>query len=217
MESWLASMLDYTAERDAKRGWSRPLTFTNWPTLDPLKHPEEPLEQEDLVSVDATHIGATDKWPGGFFASYHAYPYYPDFMRFAKSYQDYKRPRDGKVDPYSGYLHALRKYHGDQAVAITEFGVPSSLGDAHNGPVGRSQGDHSEQEAMRIDADMLRDIKEEGFASGIVFAWIDEWFKFTWNTLDLELPRDRRQLWRNDLPGSTSASSRNPRNGPWSC
>ena len=199
MESWLASMLDYTAERDAKRGWSRPLTFTNWLTVDPLKHPEEPLEQEDLVSVDATHIGATDKWPGGFFASYHAYPYYPDFMRFGKSYQDYKRPRDGKVDPYSGYLHALRKYHGDQAVAITEFGVPSSLGVAHNGPIGRNQGNHSEQEAMRINADMLRDIQEEGFASGILFAWVDEWFKFTWNTVDLELPRDRRQLWRNDL------------------
>ena len=120
-------------------------------------------------------------------------------MRFGKSYQDYKRPRDGKVDPYSGYLHALRKYHGDQAVAITEFGVPSSLGIAHVGPIGRDQGDHSEQEAMRINADMLRDIQEEGFASGILFAWIDEWFKFTWNTVDLELPRDRRQLWRNDL------------------
>ena len=29
-------------------------------------------------------------------------------------------------------------------------------------------------EAMRINADMLRDIQEEGFASGILFAWIDE-------------------------------------------
>jgi hypothetical protein len=216
MESWIASMLDYTASRDAQRGWSRPLTFTNWLTVDPLKHPEEPLDQEDLVSVDATHIGATDKWPGGFFASYHAYPYYPDFMRFGKSYQSYKRPRDGKVDPYAGYLHALRKYHGDQAVAITEFGVPSSLGIAHNGPVGRTQGNHSEQEAMRIDADMLRDIHDEGFASGILFSWIDEWFKFTWNTLDLELPRDRRQLWRNDLTneehfGVIAAEPGNPR------
>jgi hypothetical protein len=50
-----------------------------------------------------------------------------------------------------------------------------------------------------MDADMLRDIKEEGFAAGMVFEWTDEWFKFTWNTIDLELPGDRRQLWRNDL------------------
>ncbi|HEX5617042.1 MAG TPA: hypothetical protein VFX51_01405 [Solirubrobacteraceae bacterium] len=199
MESWIASMLDHTAELDAKRGWSRPLTFTNWLTLDPLEHPEEPLPQEDLVSVDATHVSATDAWPGGFFASYHAYPYYPDFMSLTERYQQYKRQRDGKTDPYAGYLHELRAHHGDQAVAITEFGVPSSSGVAHLGPIGRDQGDHSEQEALAIDADLLRDIHEEGFASGVVFEWTDEWFKFTWNTIDLELPRDRRQLWRNDL------------------
>jgi hypothetical protein len=199
MESWLASMLDHTAAEEAARGWSRPLTFTSWLTLDPLHHPYEPLPKEDLVSVDATHIAATKAWPGGFFASYHAYPYYPDFMRLTPRYQLYKRPRDGKVDPYSGYLHELRAYHGDQAIMITEFGVPSSLGVAHFGPLGRDQGNHSEQEALRMDGDMLRDIKEEGYAGGVVFEWVDEWFKFTWNTVDLELPGDRRQLWRNDL------------------
>jgi hypothetical protein len=227
MESWIASMLDYTAELDARRGWSRPLTFTNWLTLDPLKHPEEPLPQEDLVSVDATHISATDAWPGGFFASYHAYPYYPDFMSRTERYQQYKRPSDGQPDPYSGYLHELRAHHGDQAVAITEFGVPSSLGVAHLGPLGRDQGDHSEQDAMRIDGDLLRDIKDEGFAGGVLFEWTDEWFKFTWNTIDLELPADRRQLWRNDLtneehfgviatdPGAKPAVVLDGRDGEW--
>ncbi len=149
--------------------------------------------------MDATHIAATKAWPGGFFASYHAYPYYPDFLRLTPSYQDYRRPRDGEIDPYSGYLHALRAYHGDQAVMITEFGIPASLGTAHAGPIGRDQGNHSEQEALRMDGDMLRDVKEEGYAGGVVFEWVDEWFKFTWNTVDLELPSDRRQLWRNDL------------------
>jgi len=199
MESWVASMLDHTAAEDAARGWSRPLTFTNWLTLDPLHHPYEPLPQEDLVSLDATHVAATRAWPGGFFASYHAYPYYPDFMQLTPSYGRYERPRDGERDAYSGYLHALRAYHGKQAVMITEFGVPSSLGLAHYGPNGRDQGNHSEQESLSIDADMLRDIEEEGYAGGIVFEWADEWFKFTWNTVDLELPPDRRQLWRNDL------------------
>jgi hypothetical protein len=199
MESWLASMLDYTADRDAARGWSRPLTFTNWLTLDPLDHPYEPLPEEDLVSVDATRVAATDAWPGGFFASYHAYPYYPDFMRMTPEYQTYERPRDGEVDPYSGYLHALKQHHGDQAVMVTEVGVPSSLGNAHLGPLGRDQGDHSEQEALAINEELLRNIAEEGYAGGILFEWTDEWFKFTWNTVDYELPADRRQLWRNDL------------------
>jgi hypothetical protein len=81
---------------------------------------------------------------------------------------------------------------------ISEFGVPSSLGMAHFGPAGRNQGDHSEREALRIDGDMLRDIKDEGFAGGIVFEWIDEWFKFTWNTVDFQVA-DRRQLWHDDL------------------
>jgi hypothetical protein len=82
---------------------------------------------------------------------------------------------------------------------VTEFGVPSSLGAAHIGPLGRDQGGHSEQEALEMNADMLRGIEEEGYAGGIVFQWVDEWFKFTWNTVDYELPADRRQLWRNDL------------------
>jgi hypothetical protein len=200
MESWIASMLDHTASQDAARGWSRPLTFTNWLTLDPLDHGDyEPLPDEDLVSVDATHIAATDAWPGGFFASYHAYPYYPDFLTNTPEYQEYERPGDGVVDPYSGYLNALRAHHGDQAVMVTELGIPSSLGVAHNGPLDRDQGNHSEEEALAMNAQMLRDLEEEGYAGGILFEWIDEWFKFTWNTLELELPGDRRQLWKNDL------------------
>jgi len=199
MESWIASMLDYLAGLEVARGWSRPLTFTNWLTADPLHHPYEPLQNEDLVSVDATHIASTSHWPGGFFASYHAYPYYPDFLRYTPAYQKYRRTRDGKIDPYAGYLHALRLYHGKQAVMITEFGVPSSLGIAHWGLAGRNQGNHSEQQAAAINADLLRDIHDEGYAGGVLFEWIDEWFKFTWNTVDFQVPAGRRQLWLDAL------------------
>jgi hypothetical protein len=195
-EAWLAKQLDYLAALDAEAGWSRPVTFTNWLTLDPLTHPMEPSPTEDLVAVDATHLEATKAWPGGFFASYHAYPYYPDFLRF-----EYSGQAD---DPYRAYLRDLRAHHRGQAVMITEFGVPSSLGKAHLGPLGRDQGGNSEAEAMRIDADLLRAIEEEGFAGAVVFEWIDEWFKATWNTLDLELPQERRQLWRNALTNEES-------------
>jgi hypothetical protein len=184
-EAWEARHLDYLAAMDAEAGWSRPVTFTNWLTLDPFDHPTE-----DLVSVDATKLEASERWPGGLFASYHAYPYYPDFLRY--EYEDAE-------DPYAAYLRDLRAYHGEQAVMITEFGVPSSLGSAHLGPLGRDQGDHTEVEAMEMDAELLRMIQAEGLAGGIVFEWIDEWFKLTWNTVELELPADRRQLWRNAL------------------
>ena len=51
--------LDYLASLEAQRGWSRPVTFTNWITADPLEHPSEPLAEEDLVPVDAMHMRAT--------------------------------------------------------------------------------------------------------------------------------------------------------------
>jgi hypothetical protein len=187
MESWLAARMDHLATLEARRGWSRPLTFTNWVTDDPLSHPGEPLATEDLVSIDATHVTATRAWPGGVFASYHVYPYYPDFLSLGE-------------ESYAGYLQALRAaHHGTQPVMITEFGVPSSLGVAHAAPLGRDQGAHSERLAGAIDAAMLREIRSAGMAGGVLFEWIDEWFKHTWNTQPLELPFARRALWRNDL------------------
>jgi hypothetical protein len=191
-EAWIARTLDQLAALDAEAGWSRAMTFTNWLTADPLEHPDEPLAREDKISVDANHLRATKAWPGGFFASYHAYPYYPDFLRYQPSYRDAK-------DPYAAYLEELREHHAGQALMITEFGVPTSLGKAHLGPLGRDQGDHSEQQAAKIDRDLLRAIKETGMAGGALFEWVDEWFKFTWNTIDEEQPAERRALWRNVL------------------
>jgi len=53
---------------------------------------------------------------------------------------------DRQADPYAGYLHDLLvHYQGKMPLMITEFGVPSSLGSAHIGTLGRSQGDHTEQ------------------------------------------------------------------------
>ncbi|MBK5231792.1 MAG: hypothetical protein JJE13_02265 [Thermoleophilia bacterium] len=196
MESWIAAGMDHVAGLEAKRGWSRPITFTNWLTTDPLQHPTEPAASEDAVSIDPMNIAATAAWPAGVFASYHVYPYYPDFLRW--EYQDVVA-RDGQPDPYVGYLRELKAHHRGMPVMVTEFGVPSSIGLAHLGPLGRNQGGHSEQEAGDIDAGLLRRIQEEGFAGGVLFEWTDEWFKITWNTLDLEKPDGRKALWRNVL------------------
>jgi hypothetical protein len=198
MESWIASHLDYVAGLEAKRGWSRPITFTNWLTADPLHHPSEPSIQEDLISIDAMHMRATKRWAAGFFASYHVYPYYPEFLKLDKGYAAYKRP-DGRTDPYAGYLHALKAHHKGQAVMVTEFGQPSALGIAHTGPLGRDQGGHSEADSAAKNADLMSAIQQERFAGALVFEWADEWFKFTWNTKEIELPGERRSLWRNPL------------------
>ncbi|UQU64265.1 hypothetical protein COUCH_35790 [Couchioplanes caeruleus] len=195
-ERWLAARMDELAAYEAAQGLSQPIAFVNWPTTDPLRHPEEPLDTEDLLQIDANHVLPTAQWPAGTFASYHAYPYYPDFQRHEPALQRYHY--NGRADPYAGYLAALRRHHRDMPTVITEFGVPSSIGSAHNGPLGRSQGDHSEREAMRIDAELLRLIKDQGLSGGFVFGWVDEWFKFTWNTIEHQVA-ERRQLWHDPL------------------
>lgn len=196
-ERWLAGHLDQLAALEARRGVSVPVAFANWPTDDPLHHPVEPLDSEDLAGIDANHVLPTDAWPGGTFASFHAYPYYPDFQRYEPAYDD--TGWRGRPDRYAGYLKALQQHFAPHMpLLVTEFGVPSSLGSAHAGTNGRDQGDHSEQEAMAMDADMMRMMKAQGIPAAFVFEWADEWFKRTWNTQDHQTD-DRLQLWHDPL------------------
>ncbi|MDH3249719.1 MAG: hypothetical protein OEQ47_12190 [Acidimicrobiia bacterium] len=193
-ENWLAMMLDQVAGAEASYGRAMPLAFVNWVTTDPLAHPEEPLEREDLVGVDPMHVRPTDDWPGGYFAGYHVYPYYPDFQRYEPGIADFVH--DGRIDPYAGLLTKYREHHAGVPFVVLEFGVPTGMAKAHEEPHGRNQGDHTEQEQAAINADLLETIAEVGLAGGYVFAWTDEWFKLTWNTMDYELA-DRRAIWMN--------------------
>ncbi len=196
-ERWIALHMNALAGWEAARGSSAPLAMANWPTTDPLAHPEEPRDSEDLVAVDAKHVLPTEAWPGGTFASFHAYPYYPDFQRFEPDIQD--EQWNGRGDPYAGYVAELRDHFaGTMPLLVTEFGVPSSLGTAHFGPLGRDQGAHREQDAMAMDADMMRMLEAKGTGGAFVFVWEDEWFKRTWNTLEHQDP-ERRQLWHDPL------------------
>lgn len=76
-ERWVAAPMDEVVTAEAERGVSVPAGMVDWPTTDPLHHPEEPLPREDLVGVDAGSVQPTAAWPEGTFASYHAYPFYP--------------------------------------------------------------------------------------------------------------------------------------------
>jgi hypothetical protein len=196
-ERWIARHMDGLAAAEAGRGVSAPIAFANWPTADPLRHPTEPNPTEDLVSVDAAHVLPTAAWPGGTFASFHAYPYYPDFQRYEAGYD--AETWDGQPDRYAGYLVALEQHFAPtMPLVVSEFGVPSSLGSAHAGTNGRDQGGHSEREAMAMDASMMRMMADKGLSGAFVFSWEDEWFKRTWNTQDHQDP-ERRQLWHDPL------------------
>ena len=173
----------------------RPVSFVNWLTTDHLTHPNEPDLKEDLVSVNTEHLKAEDAFIAGLFASYHVYPYYPEFMNYSQTYRDYIDDR-GQVNPYKAYLLDLYA-NLSVPVFVAEFGVPASRGKTHDAiHSGFNQGFLSEVEQGQMIAHMLEDIHDAQYAGGFVFAWQDEWFKRTWNTMDFDLPL-RRPLWSN--------------------
>lgn len=193
-EHWLGSIFDYTLSYEMdKYKWQHPISFTNWVTTDLLSHPYEPLEQEDLVSVDPNVIKLKNIETGQF-ASYHIYPYYPDFLNYDPKYTQYIDHR-GKPNNYAGYLKNLKSQH-NMPMLVAEFGIPSSRGMTHKNVYGWNQGFISEEEQGKIVSDRFEDIIQEGYLGGLVFSWQDEWFKRTWNTMDFDNP-DRRPYWSN--------------------
>ena len=200
-EVWLAARMELLmAYETSEFGTQRPVSFVNWLPLDPLYHNTEWIEDprvreydNDLVSVDFNHIHRTPWNRAGFFATYHAYPYYPDFINFEYAGDS---SRFGP-DNYAGYLRALKQLHRGIPLFIAEFGVPSSRGIAHFNPYGMHQGGHTEREQGEIDYRLFQDLYDEGCAGGALFSWMDEWFKRNWLFMDFEIPLDRNPLWHN--------------------
>ncbi|MBL4930313.1 family 2 glycosyl transferase [Clostridium paridis] len=193
-ENWLAEIQDYAIKYETdKYKMQRPTSFTNWVTTDLLSHPNEPLPKEDLVPVNPMHILSKENFKPGLFASYHIYPYYPDFMNYQK---EYIQNKSGEVNTYKAYLEDLIKEHSIP-VLVAEFGIPASRGKAHeNIHTGFNQGEIDEKSQGEMEVSMLQDIYNTGYAGGLIFTWQDEWFKRTWNTMDLDIP-DRRPFWSN--------------------
>lgn len=196
MEHWLAKQLDVLAEYELATYQSmRPLSFTNWVTTDNLEQPAEPDEVEDYATVDPNHIKSKgDLKEVGMFASYHVYPYFPDFLNLEEKYTEFIDHR-GEKNNYAGYLKDLKDSH-EMPILIAEFGVPASRGKTHDNPFGWNQGFVSEQQQGDIAASLYEDISNADLLGGLVFTWQDEWFKRTWNTMEYDNP-DRRPFWSN--------------------
>lgn len=175
-EIFLASAGERIAAYEAgKYGTQRMIAFSNWPTTDPLDYPQDIREYFHKSSkIDVEHIRCKEAFGPGQFASYHIYPYYPDYFRYLPSHEE---------NTYRQYLTALNEHHS-MPVIISEFGIPSSRGMAsREESLGRNQGHMSEAEQGEALVSAYQDIKAAGSAGGIVFIWQDEWFKRTWNTL----------------------------------
>ena len=219
VDVWLAQFCDAMIAYEMNRyNAQRPIAYTNWPTLDPLTHPTETTKAQELqwmarrgerapeapreydndaIGLDATKWHAQPAFPSGVYASYHAYPYYPDFIAYDPGYARAESPW-GRSS-YFGYLRELIAYHGDMPVLISEYGVPSSRGNAHLQPDGFHHGGHDERRQAEINARLTREIHASGAAGAGLFAIIDEWFKKNWLVIDFEQPAERKRLWLNPL------------------
>lgn len=210
METWLARAMDEIVERERSRyGVAHAVSFVSWPTLDVISHPTESepggleaAHDEDAYVVDPTRIHPNREAnlaSGflGYFASYHVYPYYPDFISLDPGYAAWK-DRHGACN-YAGYLADLKAHTPDLPLLIAEYGIPSSRGISHLQPQGLHHGGASETRQGRQLVRLVEDIEDAGCAGSLLFALCDEWFKTNWLSRAVEGPRHRDPLWHNVL------------------
>jgi hypothetical protein len=194
-EVWAVSKLEYLVNYERSNyDTERPVSISSWPTLDPLTHPTETSTDEDTQSLDLANLDFSNA-PAGYFASYHAYPYYPDFISEDPTYQQYFDALGS--NSYLGYITDLKNHYQNFPVLIAEIGTPSSWGIAHYSSNGMHHGGNSEVAQGLNFLRLLDNIEEANCAGGVGFAWIDEWFKQTWITNPFDFNAEARILWHN--------------------
>ena len=216
MDVWLTRAMEHViAYETSQYRQQRPVAYTNWPTLDPMHHDTELDVQkeltirgvqfdrtrrhhnEDEVSLGAQPVQATENFRAGYFAAFHVYPYYPDFFLHDRGYAQVQSPFG--ASSYYGYLLDLKRNYADVPVVIAEYGVPASWGIAHFNPQGMHHGGHTEAKMADLTVRLTREIQASGMAGGIMFSWIDEWFKHNWLLDPFEQPTERNRMWWNRM------------------
>jgi hypothetical protein len=205
-EAWIAELTDFTmAYSQEKYNWQYPVGFVSWPTLDPISYPTEQETTEvsaspayndrEVLHPDRFLKGSQNK--AGFFGAYHIYPNFPDFMNNEPEFASYTD--DEGTFRYIGYLNRFMAIHPPYPAVVAEFGISTALNTAHLNPDGFDHGGLSEDDQGIKTIRMMKAIKNEGYAGGIIFEWTDEWAKKTWNTEPYMIPWERKVLWKNAM------------------
>lgn len=189
MDAWAARLTDAAVAYETETyRTQRPVAHTGWHT-------------GDATGAARLHapvpVRATAAFPAGTFASYHVYPGHPASLAVDPRYASAASPFG--PSRYFGLLAELRARHAGQPVLVAEYGLPAGIGVAGLSPQGWHQGGLPEDDVARIVARMTREIAAAGMAGGVVFAWIDEWFKSSWASRQLESPAANGRRWYNRL------------------
>lgn len=94
----------------------------------------------------------------------------------------------GMEDIFKEFIQEHTKY---PALVAGEFGLPTGMGNAHTNPDGLHHGGLTEEQQGEGIVRMMKTIKAEGYAGGLIFEWMDEWAKKTWMTEPFMIPYDR--------------------------
>jgi hypothetical protein len=203
-EAWLAGILDSMIgfEMDEYNA-QRPMAFTNWPSTDPLPKITKTNTDVDhvkttgsldlkAIGIDAKHLHATKAFPTGTFASYHAYPSFRDISESVPS--DARTARNRRSN-YFDYLKELKQHHGEMPVLISAVGVASARGSVEN----PSLGGLSETDQALQNLKLYDEVLESGMAGGIMFSWLDKWFKHNRPENGFDLSDERSRLWHSPM------------------
>ena len=164
----------------------RLIAFSNHSLTDPFAYNQEIRKYFTKVSeINVENIVCSEKVLSGQFASYHAYPYFPDFLKHMDDWsllglnkEDY-----GDGNTYRAYLTALTNHH-NMPVVISEFGTSTARTMSYcESEDGRGSGQLTEQEQGEILKRCYEDIVASNANGACVFSWNDEWSKRTWNTM----------------------------------
>ena len=153
-EAALAQLGDELIEYETNRyKQQRLVSFSNWPTTDPFRYSIiTSTYRLKSAAVNVEHIQPTEAFISGYFASYHVYAYYPDYLETeleAADYSDvmleeifgenqantleYRLERLG-VPAIQDYL-AEADYYDGQGRVNTYYAYLKALNNFHNIPV----------------------------------------------------------------------------------
>ena len=185
-EAWFAQMLDYVARYEFETyNWQHPLAIEDGPEHDPAQGP-----------VTEEKLRVTPAFSAGLFASYSAFPYYPESLTHDPQYV---RARDEQgVNPVYGYLRLLHSRIGLPLV-VSEFGISTSIDVRLLQMNGWNQGGYTEESQAEMLTRLAQTVRETGCAGGIIFELADEWYRQGWMRQGFAVPADRAMLWLNDL------------------
>lgn len=116
-EAALAKLGDAVIEYETVRyKQQRLIAFSNWPTTDPFIYSVMTTAYRHKTSIiDVEHIQPTDAFISGYFASYHIYSYFPDYLeieREAATYTEEELIKAYGEGRYKNTKHRISQLNG---------------------------------------------------------------------------------------------------------